>query len=56
MAVEGITDREGVQRNTATEKADILTCKAFPLNDDNQFHHLLPDASVHSSITEHAVE
>ena len=56
MTVEAITDREGKQENTATEKEEMPRRKSFPLNDDDHYYELPPAASAHTHVTEQAVE
>ena len=54
--VEGITDREGKQVNTAIDKQEMLTLESFPLNDDDQYYELLPACSAHTKVAEKAVQ
>jgi hypothetical protein len=45
MTVEAITDSEGKQANTATEKEEMLTCESFPLHINDQNYDLPPTAA-----------
>jgi hypothetical protein len=56
MTVEALTDREGTQANTATEKEEMLRRESFPPNDNDQYYALPPAASAHTRVTEQAVE
>jgi hypothetical protein len=38
--VEALTDREGRQANTATEKEEMLRHESFPPNDNDQYYEL----------------
>jgi len=54
--VEALTDREGKQANTATEKEEMLRRESFPPNDNDQYYELPPAGSAHTRVTEQAVE
>jgi hypothetical protein len=56
MTVEALTDREGKQANTATEKEEMLRRESFPPNDNDQYYELPPAGSAHTRVTEQAVE
>jgi hypothetical protein len=56
MTVEAVTNREGKQANTATEKEDMLRRESFPPNDNHQYYELPPAGSAHPGVTMQAVE
>jgi len=53
---EALTDRDGRQANTITEKEETLRRESFPSNEHDQYFELLPAGEAHQSVTEHAVE
>ena len=56
MTVKALTDREGKQANTATEKEEMLRRESFPLNDDDdKYYELSPAESAHTHVTEYPV-
>jgi len=56
MTVEALTDKEGKQANTATDKEEMLRRESFPQNDDDQYYELPPAGSANTPVTEQAVE
>jgi len=40
MIMEALTDTEGKQANTATEKEEMLRRKSFPPNNNDQYYKL----------------
>jgi len=56
MIVEALTDREGKQANTATEKEEMLRRECFPPNNNDQYFELPRPGSTNTRVTEEAVE
>jgi hypothetical protein len=56
MTMEALTDREGMQTNTATEKEEMLRRKSFPQNDNDLYYELPSAGSAHTGVTEQPVE
>jgi hypothetical protein len=56
MTVEAITDREGKQASTATEKEETLRWESFHPTNKYLYHVLHPAGSAQTPITEQAVE
>jgi len=54
--VEALTDRNGKQANTVTEKEEILSRDSFPPNEHDHYFELPPVGQVHQSVTEQVVE
>jgi len=54
--VEALTDRDGKQANTITEKEDMLRRESIPPNEQEQHFELPPAGQAHQSVTEQAVE
>jgi len=56
ITVEDLSDREGMQAITATEKEEMQRGESFLPNDDNQYYELPPVGSGHTRVTEQADE
>jgi len=56
MTLEALTDREGMQATTATEKQEMLRSENFVPNDEDQYYETPPAGSAHTCVTEQAVE
>jgi len=56
MTVEALTNREGKQASTATEKEETVWHECFLPHNDDQYYELPPAGSAHIHITEQAVE
>jgi len=56
MTVEAVTDRQGMQANTATEKQEMLRRESFQQYDDDQYYELPPAGRARTRVTKQAVE
>jgi hypothetical protein len=56
MTVAALTDREGKQAKTSSEKEEMLRHEYFLPNDGNLYYELPPAGSAHTRVTEQAVE
>jgi len=56
MTMEALTDREGKQVYTGTEREEILRHEFFTPNDNDQDYQLPPAGNAPTRITDHAVE
>jgi hypothetical protein len=56
MTVEALTDSEGKQANTATEKEEMWRCECFPPHENHYNYELPPARSAHTHVTEQAVK
>jgi len=54
--MKALTDGEGKQANTILEKEEMLICRSFPPDDDNQYYQLPPAGHAHTPVTKQAVE
>jgi len=54
--VEALTDRDGNQPNTITERKEMLRRESFPQDEQDQYFELPQAGQVHQSVTEQAVE
>jgi hypothetical protein len=54
--MEALTDRDGKQSNTSLEKEEMLRHESIPPNNGDQYYELPPAGSVHTRVTEQAVE
>jgi hypothetical protein len=52
MTVEAFTDSNGKQASTSLKKEEMLRCKSFPPNEDDQYYKLPPAASALTHITD----
>jgi len=53
--VEALTDSDGKQANTITEKEDMLKPESLPQDEDNKYFKLPPAGQAQQSVTEQAV-
>jgi len=56
MTVEALTDRQGNQANTSSEKEEMLKHESFPPNDGDQYYELSSAGNAHTRVTEQAVD
>jgi hypothetical protein len=56
MTVEALTDREGKQAISSLGKEEMLRNESFLQNDDDQYYEIPPTGSLHTHVTEQAVE
>jgi hypothetical protein len=54
--LEALTDTEGKQANTITEKEEMLRRESCPLNDGDLYEEISPAGQAHECITKQSVE
>jgi hypothetical protein len=54
--VEALTDSDGKQANTISEKEEMLRQESFPQNEHNQYFEMPPAGHAHQSVAEEVVK